>query len=172
MRVILGLCSLKPTLRWLRGLWMEWAPEIRCPCDFSLLRNAILKCIVRSLFCECVVRHHLQHRLTSRVSVLMNWKLTVHWMEIYACACEDNYFEVACSSIAIDVKAFIKVFLFKLSFSISVYAQRTSGTIVMWCCRFINARRRIVQPMIDQSNRAGQYICCLTNLWMTKWTEL
>ena len=24
------------------------------------------------------------------------------------------------------------------------------------CCRFINARRRIVQPMIDQSNRAGK----------------
>lgn len=24
-------------------------------------------------------------------------------------------------------------------------------------CRFINARRRIVQPMIDQSNRAGKY---------------
>lgn len=23
-------------------------------------------------------------------------------------------------------------------------------------CRFINARRRIVQPMIDQSNRAGR----------------
>lgn len=23
-------------------------------------------------------------------------------------------------------------------------------------CRFINARRRIVQPMIDQSNRAGK----------------
>lgn len=23
-------------------------------------------------------------------------------------------------------------------------------------CRFINARRRIVQPMIDQSNRAGE----------------
>ena len=25
-----------------------------------------------------------------------------------------------------------------------------------WRCRFINARRRIVQPMIDQSNRAGK----------------
>lgn len=25
------------------------------------------------------------------------------------------------------------------------------------CCRFINARRRIVQPMIDQSNRAGKW---------------
>jgi len=25
----------------------------------------------------------------------------------------------------------------------------------VFVCRFINARRRIVQPMIDQSNRAG-----------------
>ncbi|VDK18218.1 unnamed protein product, partial [Anisakis simplex] len=26
----------------------------------------------------------------------------------------------------------------------------------LYTCRFINARRRIVQPMIDQSNRAGR----------------
>lgn len=31
-----------------------------------------------------------------------------------------------------------------------------SQLIVVCCCRFINARRRIVQPMIDQSNRAGK----------------
>ena len=28
------------------------------------------------------------------------------------------------------------------------------------CFRFINARRRIVQPMIDQSNRAGKCLFC------------
>lgn len=28
-----------------------------------------------------------------------------------------------------------------------------------FCFRFINARRRIVQPMIDQSNRAGKRFC-------------
>lgn len=34
----------------------------------------------------------------------------------------------------------------------------------LFCSRFINARRRIVQPMIDQSNRAGE---CEKNQWST-----
>lgn len=29
-------------------------------------------------------------------------------------------------------------------------------SLLFFCARFINARRRIVQPMIDQSNRAGK----------------
>ena len=36
------------------------------------------------------------------------------------------------------------------------------------CFRFINARRRIVQPMIDQSNRAGEFSKSLLRvvIWM------
>ena len=30
--------------------------------------------------------------------------------------------------------------------------------VYLMCCRFINARRRIVQPMIDQSNRTGRIL--------------
>lgn len=33
--------------------------------------------------------------------------------------------------------------------------HRMFTTNLSFICRFINARRRIVQPMIDQSNRAG-----------------
>lgn len=45
--------------------------------------------------------------------------------------------------------------LFRLSLSLSehcLYVSRPPPAP----CRFINARRRIVQPMIDQSNRSGQ----------------
>ena len=47
-------------------------------------------------------------------------------------------------------------------FTLGCILARTSHDIRMQCdaitCvfRFINARRRIVQPMIDQSNRAGR----------------
>jgi len=51
--------------------------------------------------------------------------------------------------------------------ALEINATTCTGKSLLRVCRFINARRRIVQPMIDQSNRAGStsnnscFISCL-----------
>lgn len=40
----------------------------------------------------------------------------------------------------------------------ALFAFKTIFLMFFYSFRFINARRRIVQPMIDQSNRAGKWI--------------
>lgn len=39
---------------------------------------------------------------------------------------------------------------------VTLYVHQRIHMILIFFPRFINARRRIVQPMIDQSNRAGK----------------
>jgi len=39
-----------------------------------------------------------------------------------------------------------------------IFGVTERGSCFVFVARFINARRRIVQPMIDQSNRAGMLI--------------